>query len=67
MIQEPAGLTEPSQSAWEAGTSIPIFRDGLSAVFKVMEPVNSREDLKPSLQTPGTYLSTLQLSPLFRV
>lgn len=65
MIQETAGLTEPSQPALEASSFLPIFMDGLSATFKVMERVNSREGTKPSLQAPGTHPSTLQLSPLF--
>ena len=65
IIQEPAGLTEPSQPALEVSTLLTVFMDGLSVEFKVMESVNSREDLKPSLQTHGTHPSTLQLFPLF--
>lgn len=56
---QPAGLTEPSQPALEVSTLLTAFMDGLSVQFKVMESVNSREDLKPGLQTHGTHLSTL--------
>lgn len=63
LIQGLFGLMGLSQPALEAYTFTPSLWTCLSALFKVTEPVNSREDLKPSLQAPALHLTDISSFP----
>lgn len=49
---ELAGLMEPSQPSMNVGTFIPIFMDGISALFKVMEPITAEKIRSPVSRLP---------------